>query len=248
MRLQLLTWQEAEERLARSPGIILPIGSTEQHGPNGLLGTDAICAEAIAWKLGEAVDALVAPTIGVGIAQHHMAFAGTMTLRPSTLIAVVRDSVFALAEHGFRRFFFVNGHGGNIATLRAAFSEVYGENLTQSGGAAPDLVCAVHSWWEGGRVGALSRTLFPGCEGSHATPSEVSVTQFLHPEAIKQAAMDPPVAPSGGFHDARDFRRRYPDGRIGSDPSRATPEAGAKLVEAAVADLADRWRTFLSET
>ena len=106
MLLQHQTWQEVEQYLARSNGIILPIGSTEQHGPNGLIGTDAICAEVIARGVGEAAGAMVGPTIGVGVAVHHMDFAGTMTVRPSTLIAIIHDYVLSLARHGFRRFFF----------------------------------------------------------------------------------------------------------------------------------------------
>ena len=68
MLLQHQTWQEVESYLSRSTGIILPIGSTEQHGPNGLIGTDAICAGVIARGVGEAAEAMVGPTIGVGIA------------------------------------------------------------------------------------------------------------------------------------------------------------------------------------
>ena len=79
MQLQLQTWQEVETYLQTSRGIILPIGSTEQHGPTGLIGTDAICAEVIARGVGEAAGALVAPTISVGMAQHHLGFAGSMT-------------------------------------------------------------------------------------------------------------------------------------------------------------------------
>ncbi len=116
MLLQHQTWREVEDYLGRSKGIILPIGSTEQHGPNGLIGTDAICAEVIARGVGEAADAMVGPTIGVGVAVHHMDFTGTMTVRPSTLIALMQDYVLSLARHGFRRFYFINGHGGNIAT------------------------------------------------------------------------------------------------------------------------------------
>jgi hypothetical protein len=100
MLLQHQTWQEVERYLSQSAGIILPIGSTKQHGPNGLIGTDAICAEVIARGVGEAANALVGPTIGVGIAVHHMGFSGSMTVRPSTLIAVIHDHVLSLAIMG----------------------------------------------------------------------------------------------------------------------------------------------------
>ncbi|HYV87311.1 MAG TPA: creatininase family protein, partial [Candidatus Polarisedimenticolia bacterium] len=65
MLLHLQTWPDVERYLAKSQGIIIPIGSTEQHGPNGLIGTDAICAEALSKVVGEKTEALVAPTISV---------------------------------------------------------------------------------------------------------------------------------------------------------------------------------------
>ena len=247
MQLHLCTWSEVEERLARSTGIIVPIGSTEQHGPNGLIGTDAICAEVVARGVGEAVDALVAPTIAVGMAQHHLGFAGSMTLRPSTLVAVVRDTVQSLARHGFDRIYFVNGHGGNIATLGAAFSEVYAErSLNGAGDNARAVRCKLKQWYDGPAIKKLSQELYGDSEGSHATPSEVSLTQYAYPESIKRAPMSPEIAPKGSFSDAADYRRRFPDGRIGSNPGLASPEAGKRLFEAAVAEVAEDFRAFLA--
>lgn len=246
MLLHHRTWNEVEAYLARSTGIIMPIGSTEQHGPNGLIGTDAITAEAIAKGVGDKVGALVAPTIAVGMAQHHMAFAGSMTLRPSTLIAVVRDMVVSLAKHGFQRFYFVNGHGGNVATVTAAFSEVHAETSLARGANGPSLRCKLMNWYMAPDIGKLSKELYGGREGSHATPSEVAVTQFLFPGEIKRVKVEG-LAPKGGFHDADDYRRRFPDGRIGSDPSLATPEHGKRIYDLAVAGIAADYEKFVAE-
>lgn len=253
MLLQHQTWQEVEGYLRRSTGIILPIGSTEQHGPNGLIGTDAICAEVIAQRAGQSADALVGPTIGVGIAVHHMDFAGTMTVRPSTLIAIIHDYVLSLARHGFRRFFFVNGHGGNIATVQAAFSEIHAAvegavGTRRSNEARPDEVrCRLANWWDGRVMHDLAKEMFGDDEGSHATASEVAVTQYVLPDTIKHVPLDPPRAPTGRIHGPADYRRRFPDGRIGSNPGLATPDHGKRLFEAAVPELTKTYASFVGE-
>lgn len=246
MLLHLSTWPEVERYLERSQGIIFPIGSTEQHGPNGLMGTDAICAEVLARGVGERVDACVAPTIAVGMALHHLGFPGSLSLRPSTLIQVIGDYLVALTRSGFRRFFFINGHGGNIATLKAAFSETYDRLATLSGLETVEIRCDVASWYMQPEVYKLSKELYGNAEGSHATPSEVALTQYAYPEAIKTVELTPPIAPAGsGIYSARDFRQRYPDGRIGSNPGLATPEHGKQLYDVAVPALADRYQDFL---
>ena len=125
MRLDQLTWQEVETYLQGSKGIILPIGSTEQHGPTGLIGTDALCADLVARGVGERASAMVAPPLNFGMAQHHMAFAGSMTLRPETMLAVLLDLLTSIAVHGFERCLIINGHGGNMATIMAAISELH---------------------------------------------------------------------------------------------------------------------------
>lgn len=246
MLLHLSTWPEVEAYLKQSTGIIFPIGSTEQHGPIGAIGTDAICAEAIARGVGEATQAIVAPTINVGMALHHTAFPGTISLRPSTLIQVIRDYVTSLTRAGFTKFFFINGHGGNIATLKAAFSETYAvlNDLQMPNG--DRVQCRVANWFTCSSVYKLAKELYGNEEGSHATPSEVAVTQYLYPEAIKQAPLSKEVASGHPIYGAADFRRRYPDGRMGSNSALATPEHGKQFYDLAVKELSNAYLEFLS--
>jgi len=93
----------------------------------------------------------------------------------------------------------------------------------------------------------LAKDVFGDDEGSHATASEVAVTQFAFPHTIKQATLDPPRAPTGRFHGPADYRRRFPDGRIGSNPGLATPELGKRFYETAVRQLAKSYTSFLGE-
>ena len=246
MQLHLQTWQEIESYLETSRGLIIPIGSTEQHGPNGLLGTDIICPEVIAEQAGNRGDILVAPSFNVGCAQHHMAFPGSITLRPSTMIAAMTDWVNSLACHGFTHFYFLNGHGGNVATIQAAFSEIHAQRSLKSGSGAPEglqLMC--QNWWQLKGVFDLCKKLYPEGHGAHATPSEVSVTYYAYPDAVKQADMSPKIAPMGPIRDAEDYRRRFPDGRMGSDPSQANVGDGETLVTLAVSSLIDDYQAFL---
>jgi creatinine amidohydrolase len=246
MLLHLSTWIEVEDYLSTSQGLILPIGSTEQHGPTGLIGTDAICAGAIARGVGAATQALVAPTINVGMALHHIDFPGSISLRPSTLILVIRDYLVSLVRAGFTQFFFINGHGGNIATLKAAFSESYAV-LSELNLPNHDRVqCRLANWFMCSSVYQLAKELYGAQEGSHATPSEVALTQYLYPEAIKQAALSAEVANGHPIYGAIDFRRRYPDGRMGSNPALATPEHGKQFYELAVKELSSSYLQFLN--
>jgi len=248
VQLQLCSWPEVEAYLNNSAGIIVPIGSTEQHGPNGLVGTDALCPEFIARGAGEQENIMVAPTLSIGVAQHHLAFPGSMTLRPRTLISLIYDVVQSLARHGFRHIYFLNGHGGNISTVNAAFAEYFADySLHKGPGCETETRLKLGNWFAGARVRKLADELFGDSEGSHATCSEVALSQYAYPESIKKVSMSPKIAPNGGFRDAEDFRRRYPDGRMGSDPSLASPEAGEQLFKAGVSDLLESYRAFLEE-
>jgi len=243
MNLQLATWPEVQRYLEQSQGVVIPIGSTEQHGPTGLIGTDAICPETIAEGMSEA-GVLVAPTISYGMAQHHLAFPGSASLRPSTLLALVRDVVQSMAVAGFRKFYFLNGHGGNIATVTAAFSEVWTESSLRGEDSGLDMKLA--NWFMGKRMQALSAELYGDAEGFHATPSEISLTWHAYPDRARSDSLTPTRGPNGVIREACDFRRSFPDGRCASEPHRASVEHGKRFYEAGVADALEDYQRFLT--
>ncbi|WP_339532699.1 creatininase family protein [Pseudomonas mucidolens] len=245
MLLHQSTWIEIGQFLERSRTVVIPIGSNEQHGPTGLLGTDWMCPEIIAHQAQKNADILIGPTFNIGMAQHHLGFPGTISLRPSTFIAAIGDWTRSLAAHGFEKILFLNGHGGNIATIEAAFSELYAEAsfARRPAGFALKLC----NWWDLEGVGELARAQFPTGHGTHATPSEIAITQWAYPDSIKTADYSPQIAPSGPIREARDFRARHPDGRMGSDPALATPQKGAELVALAANGLVKAVDAFSRE-
>lgn len=254
MRLELQTWPKIRDYLARSKGVLVPVGSTEQHGPEGLIGTDHLCPEAIARRFGAAHGVVVAPTIQVGMSQFHLDFPGSLSLRPSTLMAVARDYIASLARTGFERVYFLNGHGGNVAPLRAAFQEYYAELSMSGRDGAVKIRCKLKSWWELPRVDARRKALYGAGEGFHGTPSEVAITMAAHPEAIAEFDLPPPDShgrndllehAGDNYYEAADFRRRFPDGRVISDSAKATRAAGEELLALAVEDLAEDYGLFL---
>ena len=230
MQLALSTWHEVEDYLRTSRGIIIPIGSTEQHGPNGLIGTDHLDAEFVAKGVGDEIGCLVAPTLTIGMSQHHLGFTGSITLRPSTLIALVGDVVTSLMKHGFERFLFINGHGGNVATVTAAFDEVYAASSMRGPGESSPVRCKMVFWSQGLRATALAKELYGDANGSHATASEVSLSQSL-PSAGDQARAD--VA-KGGAEEHRVLRLRRLSPPLPRWPHRFRPvavNAGARRAD-----------------
>ncbi len=245
IRLQLRSWPEVEAYLAHCRGVIVPLGSTEQHGPTGAIGTDALTAEAVALEVGRRTGVLVTPAQAFGMAEHHLGFAGTISLQPSTLLAVLHDVVLSLARHGFERIYVINGHGGNIATARAAFAQAYGTAAARGLPGAERLRCRLANWFTAGPVMREARDRYGDREGHHATPSEIALTLHLEPSLSAKQRPLPEAAPAGPIHGPEDFRRRHPDGRMGSDPFLASAEHGARFLELAAAALSEDLAAFL---
>lgn len=110
-RLQDLTWEEVKRLTLDCQGtIILPIGSTEQHGPHLPVGTDTLVAITLAEAVSELTGVAVAPPLWFGWSPHHMVLPGTITIRPEILVELVYDVVKSLHQHGFQNFILLNGH------------------------------------------------------------------------------------------------------------------------------------------
>ncbi len=252
MRLELMTSPAVKAYLAAKPGIVIPVGATEQHGPDALIGTDHLCAEVIARRFGESHGVIIAPTLAYGMSQFHLGFAGTISLRPSTLAAMMQDVIASLAATGFTRIYVLNGHGGNLAPIRSAVQEFYALRSFAGEHAPSKVHCRVKSWWEMPHANAIRTSLYGAGEGFHATPSEVAITMASHPEHIaafdrpapQHSAGDVMLHAGDNYYDAADFVARFPDGVVLSHASLATRQAGEQLIEAAASDLAEDFGMF----
>ena len=246
MHLSTATWAEVEARIkSGKTGIIIPIGSHEQHGPTGLIGTDALCPQIIAIEAEKSNDILVAPTFSVGMAQHHLGFGGSLSLRPSTMIAAMVDWTMCLANMGITHIYWLNGHGGNCATIQAAFSESY-MPYSLKGEKCP-FAHHLSNWWDLPEIFKFCSDMYPVGHGSHATASEVALTYWGYPEreVLRNVILEPKIAVSGPIRDAKDFRGRFFDGRMGSDPTQATKEQGGQIVAKCIPALIKDFDEFL---
>jgi len=137
--LEQMRWPEAQKAFAGDTSVVVvPIGSTEQHGPHLPLGTDFLVAQDLARRVGERADVIVTPTIPIGYAKYHTAFPGTLSVSEKTLAQALIEMCDDLVRYGATHVLFINGHGGNMTALRQC-----GEVLR--GRCVP---VAIACWWE----------------------------------------------------------------------------------------------------
>ncbi|MFB6266476.1 MAG: creatininase family protein [Halodesulfurarchaeum sp.] len=214
---------------------LVPVGSTEQHGPHLPEATDHLIAEAFAREAAERTGFLCTPTITIGVSPHHRQFHGTMWVDPSAFRAYVESLTRSLTTHGIDRVIYVNAHGGNVTHLREV-----GATLRQE-----EVAYAIEWMWNES-VPDLVEELFEK-PGPHGGPKETSLIQHLHPELVHDDRLA--EARDGGIPDldaadtekfgARTFydsADNTPNGVLG-DQTDATAEKGAELFEAATDQL-----------
>lgn len=120
--LASLTWTDLPEH----PLVLVPVGSTEQHGPHLPLETDTLIATSVCRRLAEALGGYVAPAIGIGASGEHQGFPGVVSIGSDALRTVLVELVRSLS-HWAGRVVLVNGHGGNVEAVASAVDQLLGE-------------------------------------------------------------------------------------------------------------------------
>ncbi|GAB3422446.1 creatininase family protein [Haloparvum alkalitolerans] len=229
------TWPELGSYVAEESVAVVPLGSTEQHGPHLPLATDHLIAEALAAAAADRTGFLRTPTINIGVSPHHRQFHGTMWVDPPEFRDYVESFTRNLAYHGIDRVVYVNAHGGNVEHLREV-----GRRLHEDGE-----VYAVEWMWDESIPG-LVNDLFER-NGPHAGPKETAMITHIAPDLVREEKLE--AARDEGLVDLRDAetvvhgaRTFYdaadnsPNGAFG-DPTDVTPEKAAELFEAAADQL-----------
>ncbi|CAI48298.1 creatininase domain protein [Natronomonas pharaonis DSM 2160] len=231
MHLSEATWTDIRD--ATTDLAVLPVGSTEQHGPHAPLGVDWLTAEAIAeagvdrYADTHGEKPLVGPTIPVGVAEEHRDFDGTLWVSPDTFRSYVGETVASLASHGFERVVIVNGHGGNVDALNEVCAR-----LTRDG----DAYAVQYTWFDAVDFASLG----------HGGPAETAVMRHLHPELVREDRTDTAAEGAAdswgewvsGTNLAVDSSSFTESGAVG-DPREGDADLGEELFEKAAAALVE---------
>jgi creatinine amidohydrolase len=247
--IERMTWQQVDERIAKGvDAVLIPIGTTEQHGPHMPLDTDCFIARSLSVRAaelgeGEGLSILVAPTLNVTLSWYHMQFPGSMRLSTTTFLQVFREVCDSLVHHGFENLVAVNGHGGNIAALTVAVNHYF-----ETTGRRVFLA----QWWD------LASDVLAEVEGPliHAEEAETSLAlalgQTVHVELATRDAYDRGAAvkeaglpwTSLGRYEMRprgpgvvvpmDMLRDITASGVVGDATKASVETGEQMVSAVV--------------
>ncbi|MCC7339744.1 MAG: creatininase family protein [Bryobacterales bacterium] len=244
MILDELTWPEIE---ALDRGSILPVcvlAATEQHSLHLPLATDRLIGNEILRRAERRLPEtlLVLPSVAVGCSAHHLGFAGSLSIRHTTMLATIEDLARSVSRHGFRKLLLINSHGGNHAAMVVAIQQML-ETL-------PEMAVAGASYWSLAAQ-ALSELRESDLGGmGHACELETSILLRIRPDLVRmgRAERDGDYSPSHFFgHEmlkaapvatARPFREFTRNGGYG-DPTIATADKGEHFLKAIVDAVVD---------
>jgi creatinine amidohydrolase len=167
--------------------VIVPTGSTEQHGPHGPLLTDAIVPTEVARRVAPQVGALVAPTINYSLSYPHVGFTGVVHIRIPTFMALIEDVAVGLAAIGFRRIVFLNGHYDNTYAIAYACASA-APRLAEGARAFPV------NYWDG-MTAEEAAEYFGPTTGLHANKAETSAVMAIDPTYVDIDAANAEMPP-----------------------------------------------------
>ncbi|NLS79260.1 MAG: creatininase family protein [Chloroflexi bacterium] len=247
-RYNQLTWPEMNEAIAMQKVVLLPVGSTEQHGPHLPLETDIYLAEQVCLEAGRRAPerTLVLPPVSYGLNLHHIDFPGTIHIEPEVFIAFCLNITKSVAYHGFQKMMVVNGHGSN-----SPLADLVARKTTLQTGS----LCAAVNYF------SFAGEAYEGLRESdilaHADEFETSLYLHLAPERVRwdQAANGNDVEGQYVSSDSTsnyplrfsDYWGRWTKRGVHGEPTKATAEKGRVLWEAAVAGLVGavaEWHTW----
>lgn len=223
-RLGALTWPEATERAASSV-LVVPLGSTEQHGPHLPVETDTLVAEALCAALADRrPEVVVGPTLPYGSSGEHGGFTGTLSIGREALEHVVVELV--RSADAFGGVVLVSGHGGNAVPLARAEQRLRSEGR------------AVLAWWPGVHGGPAA-TVAPA-DDAHAGRTETSLLLLLAPDLVRAERAEPgetrPLSELASRLERDGVRAVSANGVLG-DPTGASAAEGARILATMVDDL-----------
>lgn len=243
-RLDRMTTVQAGKAMEAAAVALIPVGATEQHGPNLVCGIDWLIAEEVANRVATAVDpvAVVVPPLPFGLSGHHLGFPGTLHISAATFTAVCRDIAVSLARHGIHKVVFVNGHRGNENVLGVVVAELSYELGVE----------AASAFWMTQAADAVARHTRTDRWG-HACEIETSLAMAVDSSLVSEDLVAGDLIEDYGAYEdnykphalitARSFASRTRNGAFG-DATQASKDAGDEILEAAVERTAAFVRDF----
>ena len=216
-----------------NPVVILPVGSTEQHGPHLTLNTDTDIGFEIAKLIAERspIKTLVLPSVWTGFSEHHMDFCGTISFKQTTLVAVINDIVSSLIRHGITRIIILNSHGGNSTILNAAVNEI---------ACTYNVSPIVITYWQliTDQINNIRKSVMGGM--AHACELETSLKMLLSPKDVRTTLIEDVMITGDCFHNVdmfasnkinfyKPFKEWSKTGQIGA-PSKASVKTGELIL------------------
>jgi creatinine amidohydrolase len=176
--LQEMSWLDVEEYLKTNDMVIIPLGSTEQHGKHMPLGTDFYEANGMCKMISKRTGVVVAPVLFVGYSEYHSGFPGTLSLKPETMEQVLFESVEMLLKYGFKKFMFFNYHGGNNIVQQKVIHRI--NHTTEA------IAIAI------GIGGSIQKSGGGEFFDWHAGKGETSIMLYLKPELVNMERAEKP--------------------------------------------------------